>query len=190
MKEELQKKIEAVLFYKGEPVKIRELASLLDSDQTQVREALGELQTTLAARGIRLVIEGEYAGLATAPELRTLIERMRKEELEGPLGKAGLETLAIVLYHGPISKADIEYIRGVNCSSILRSLSMRGLIEKTENPEDKRSSLYRTTPALPATLGMTKTSDAPDFDSIKTQIASILDARPQEVHGEEKTPSA
>lgn len=178
---ELEKKLEAILFYKGEPVRLRDLAKALEATEEDISHSLQTLQTSLRERGIRLVIEGEYAGLATAPELRELIDSIRKDELEGPLGKAGLETLAIVIYRGPLSKAEIEYIRGVNCASILRSLTMRGLIEKVENPNDKRSFLYRGTPELPATLGLESLADAPDFASIKTELDRIVDAQKEEL---------
>ncbi|MEK7613896.1 MAG: SMC-Scp complex subunit ScpB [Patescibacteria group bacterium] len=176
--QQLETSLEALLFYKGEPVKIRDLAASLHASESDIQNALSSLGTALEGRGIRLVREGEYAGLATAPETKSLIDAVRKEELEGPLGKAGLETLAIILYHGPLSKTDIEYIRGVNSSSILRSLLIRGLVEKTEHPSDKRSFLYRGTPELPASLGISSLSDAPDFEKIKAEIQNILDERP------------
>lgn len=176
----LETLLEAVLFYKGEPVKITVLATLLDQTTEAVEEGLRALQQSLATRGIRLVVESGYAGLATSPDTQELIETIRKEEREGPLGKAGLETLAIIMYNGPLSKADIEYIRGVNCASILRSLTMRGLIEKQENPNDKRSFLYRATPELPAYLGVESVSQMPDFAEIKEQIKVVLAEKPTE----------
>lgn len=179
-KDELQRQLEAFLFYKGEPIKISQLAKSFSISEETLQEALRALTESLQNRGIRLVIEGGYAGLATAPEARAVIETLRKEELEGPLGKAGLETLAIVMYHGPLSKTDIEYIRGVNSSSILRSLMMRGLIEKTEHPTDRRVALYRGTPELPASLGLSSISEAPDFEKIKAEIQKVLDERPPE----------
>lgn len=171
---ELEQQLEALLFYKGEPQKIRDLAHMLSVEEDAVRTALGALAESLAGRGIRLIREGEYAGLATVPELHAVVEKIRKEELEGPLGKAGLETLAIVIYRGPLSKADIEYIRGVNCASILRSLTMRGLIEKVEHPTDRRSFLYTPTAALVAHLGLESLKEAPDFEAISAQLQALL----------------
>jgi len=178
--DKLTQQVEALLFYKGEPMRISVLAKTLNRPEEAVRGALQQLQANLTNHGIALVMEGEYAGLATSPESTQLIEAVRKEELEGPLGKAGLETLAIVIYHGPLSKADIEYIRGVNSSSILRSLTMRGLIEKIDNPNDRRSVLYRPTPELPAHLGISSTAEAPEFETVKNAIKKILDDRDQE----------
>lgn len=178
--QELEQKLEAVLFYKGEPVKRAVLAKAVGVSEQQVVNAIHDLQTNLEGRGIRLVSEGEYVGLATAPEVSELIAALRKEELEGPLGKAGLETLAIVIYKGPLSRAEIDYIRGVNSSSILRSLTMRGLIEKVDNPKDKRSYLYRATPELPAALGLSSLQEAPEFEKIQEEIATILEEKEKE----------
>lgn len=184
----LEQKLEALLFYKGEPVRVNALTKALAESEEAVRTALLALRKNLTNRGITLVVEGEYAALATAPDTHELIEAMRKEELEGPLGKAGLETLAIVIYHGPVSKADIEYIRGVNSSSTLRSLSMRGLIEKFDNPNDRRSVLYKPTPELPAHLGISSAAEAPEFDAIKAAIQKILDERaPDETPSENES---
>ncbi|MFQ5541041.1 MAG: SMC-Scp complex subunit ScpB [Candidatus Paceibacteria bacterium] len=178
--EKLEQLVEAMLFYRGEPVAVADIAQMLKTTDVKIEAALKRLAETLANRGIRLVREGGRAGLATAPETREVIEMMRREELEGPLGKAGLETLAIVIYHGPLSRGDIEYIRGVNSASILRSLSMRGLIEKTDNPKDRRSFLYRATPELPAALGVASLHDLPHFEAIHEEIATALSGKSEE----------
>jgi segregation and condensation protein B len=102
---------------------------------------------------------------------------MRREELDGPLGKAGLETLSVIIFRGPLSRVDIEYVRGVNCSSILRSLLIRGLVERTENPTDKRSFLYQATAELPAYFGVGKISELPNYEETRAQIEAIFAER-------------
>lgn len=173
----LQTHLEAILFFKGEPMKIKNLAATLEVPEASVKEALIELKGALNERGVRLIEEGEYVALATAPEAQASIEKLKKEELEGPLGKAGLETLAIIIYQGPVSRADIEYVRGVNCTSILRSLTMRGLVERIENPNDKRSFLYRATPELPAALGVNSLKELPEFESVGQDITTALEQK-------------
>lgn len=180
--EELEKTLEAILFYKGEPVKITTLVETLKATEDEVHEALASLKTSLESRGIRLVREGKYAALATSPETKEIIETLRREELEGPLGRAGLETLAIIIYQSPVSRADIEYVRGVNSSAILRSLTMRGLVERIENPRDKRSYLYQPTPELPAALGISSLEGMPEFTEMKHQIQAVIDAKENEEH--------
>lgn len=156
---------------------IKELASLTASSVDPVREALRELAADLEGRGLSLVEEGDRVALATAPETKAVIETMRREELEGPVGKAGLETLAVIVYRGPVSRADIEYVRGVNVTSSLRTLLIRGLIERVDNPKDKRSFLYRATTDLPAYLGVARLTDLPDFARITDDIKAVLEEK-------------
>src|SRR6185295_4692942 len=107
--------IEAALFFKGGTLSIKALATALKTSDDDIEKGIVALRTALEGRGIRLVREGSMVALATAPDAKDLIEEMRHDELEGPLGKAGLETLAVVIFRGPLSKSDIDYIRGVNC---------------------------------------------------------------------------
>ena len=176
--------IEALLLYKGGTVRVKEIAHTLDIPLNDVESGLSDLSNQLVGRGVSLVREGDRVALATAGGAHALIESMRRDELDGPVGKAGLETLAIIVYRGPVSRADIEYIRGVNATAILRSLLIRGLIERVDNPEDKRSFLYRATAELPAYLGVDTLSDLAEYATLKGELASlvqpsVLDSEPQ-----------
>lgn len=172
---ELEHLLEAILFYRGEPVTVADLAHAAETTPEKVRKALASLSTKLETTGLRLVREGDHAALATAPDAAEVIAELRREELEGPLGKAGLETLAIVIYQGPVSRADIEYVRGVNCTAILRSLTMRGLIERIENPGG-RGYAYRATTSLPAALGVASLKDLPAYGEMKAEIQAVIDS--------------
>ena len=108
--------------------------------------------------------------LGTAKELSPLIEQLTKEELTKDLGKAGLETLSIILYQGPITRADIDYIRGVNSQFIVRNLLIRGLVERVENPKDARSFLYKTTLDLLSHLGISKIEELPEYAQVREDI--------------------
>jgi segregation and condensation protein B len=174
-------KIEAILFWKAEPVSLKKLASLLNEKPEAVKAGLAELEMALKGSGITLVQTDEDVMLGTAKELSPLIEQLTKDELTRDLGKAGLETLSIVLYQGPISRADIDYIRGVNSQFILRSLLIRGLVERVENPTDARSFLYKPTLELLARLGISKASDLPEFEQVKKDIESFRNAQSEPV---------
>jgi len=178
----LEIKIESALFFKGGSMRVKELAQATTASDEEVREALKSLQMSLEGRGLRLILEKDEAALATAPETHEMIEIMRREELDGPLGKAGLETLAIIIFRGPLSRSDIEYVRGVNCSSILRSLMIRGLIERTDNPSDKRSFLYRPTTELPAYLGVSSLDAIPHYAELRENIEKVFAERETAAH--------
>jgi segregation and condensation protein B len=173
MNTNLSQKIEAILFWKAEPVSIEKLAKFLECDIESVRNALVELQNNLNNRGLTLVQTDSDVMLGTAKQLSPLIEKLTKEELIRDLGKAGLETLSIILYQGPISRADIDYIRGVNSQFIIRNLSIRGLIERVDNPKDMRSFLYKPTLQLLAHLGVNNISDIPEFEKVRREIDSF-----------------
>ena len=169
----LSAKIEAILFWKAEPVSLKKLASLLNVKAEQVKEGLIELEKNLSGRGVTLVQTDEDVMLGTAKELSLLIEQLTKDELTRDLGKAGLETLSVILYQGPISRADIDYIRGVNSQFILRALLIRGLVERVENPADARSFLYKTTLELLSHLGISKVTDLPEYEQVRKDIEAF-----------------
>ncbi len=166
----LDAKIEAILFFKNEPTDIKELARILDTSLERVHFALSDLEKKLAGRGLTLVHYENSVMLGTAKEGSELIEKIKKEELSRELGRAGLETLAIVLYKGPIARAAIDYIRGVNSSFILRSLMVRGLVDRVQNPSDNRGYLYKPTLELLSFMGLAKIEDLPEFVTMKEQV--------------------
>lgn len=169
---DLDKQLEAMLFWRGEPMTLPELCRALKLPSADVRKGLQTFKEKLRGRGLALIqTEDEYA-LATAPDAHELIERLRKEELARDLGKAALETLSIVLYKEKVSRRDIEYIRGVNSTAILRNLLMRGLIERRQSEEDERVFLYRPTVDLLSLLGIASTEELPEFQNIRTELAA------------------
>ena len=182
----LDAKLEAILFWKAEPVSFKKLAQLLSTEKTatveavkvteaEIKTSLTELETSLKNRGsgLTLVQTDSEVMLGTAKEFSPLIEQLTKEELSRDLGKAGLETLSIVLYQGPISRADIDYIRGVNSQFILRNLLIRGLVERIDNPKDARSFLYKTTLDLLAHLGVSKIEELPEYEKVRADIEAF-----------------
>lgn len=126
----LSVRVEAILFYLAEPVEIKFLVKTLEVPREDIVDAINEIEASLSNRGIKIVRHNDEVSLVTSPELGGLIEKIIKEERERDLGRAGIETLAIVAYKGPVSKKEIEYIRGVNSQYALRNLLLRGLVEK------------------------------------------------------------
>ena len=115
-----------------------------------------------------------------------MIEELCKEELSRDLGKAGLETLSIVLYRGPITRSGIDYIRGVNSTFILRNLLIRGLVEKIPNPNDQRSFLYRATFDLLSHLGIPRVEDLPEYGNTNESIEKFIEEFSNESNGEQQ----
>ncbi len=171
--------LEAILFYRGEAVRISELARLLQLTEEEVRAALQNLSRALQGRGVALMLHNDTARLRTAAEAAPLITRVQKEELTKDLGNAGAETLAILLYMGPASRAEVEYVRGVNCAHILRTLMMRGLIERTQE-QGTRAARYRVTEAFLAHMGVRSCEELPDFHAIQHKLKAFAARRNEE----------
>lgn len=163
--------LEAILFISGEPMPFSRLGSLLKVSPGELEEAVTELASSLSSRGITLVRTNDTVTLGTSPEASLLIAALKKEELERELSKASLETLSIILYKNGATRSDIDYIRGVNSSFILRNLSVRGLIERVENPADKRTFLYRPTPDLLAHLGLGSIEELPGYAEYSARLS-------------------
>jgi len=129
---------------------------------------------------VTLLQLGETVTLRTAPGADAFLEKERKEELSRDLGKAALETLAIVLYKGPVSRSDIDYIRGVNSTFILRSLAIRGLVERVPHPRDQRAYLYKPTPDLLGHLGIRSLEELPEYQTITEELRSFKESQQHE----------
>lgn len=169
----LDARIEGLLFWKGEPVRIKKLTQILEATEKDILSSLEALKQKLESRGVVLIFKEDEVMLGTAPQMSEIIETLTKEELMKDLGKAGLETISIILYKGPISRVEIDYIRGVQSNFILRNLLVRGLIEKVVKPDDQRSFLYKPTFELLSYLGVSKIEDAPEYEKIKKEFEII-----------------
>ncbi|NCN52501.1 SMC-Scp complex subunit ScpB [Candidatus Parcubacteria bacterium] len=151
-------------------MKIAVLAKFFEVSEDEVRTALEALGERLKSGAIRLILTDSEAVLATSPQLSETIEKLRKDDLKKDIGKAGAETLAIVLYRGPLSRVEIDRIRGVNSTFILRNLLIRGLVERRANPNDSRSFHYAITPELFAHLGVERREQLPEFEDIMNTL--------------------
>lgn len=127
--EEAKGVIEALLFVAGEPVTLEQLMRTLEVERELVEEALRSLAQEYEGQGLRIQREGDGAQMVTAPDCAGYVERFLGLQFSGTLSTAALETLAIVAYRQPITRAQVEEIRGVNCEGVLRNLMARGLVE-------------------------------------------------------------
>ena len=176
--EKLKSAIESILFLSGEPVNISKIAKIIGSDKPTVENAIMLLQNdySAAGRGIVIIRKEDSLQMATHPDNASFVDLMVKSEIQESLSKAALEVLAIVAYRGPISRAEIEAIRGVNSSFTLRSLMIRGLLERIDNPKDNRSYLYKISFDFLKKLGIEKIEQLPEFGTLSadTRVDSII----------------
>jgi segregation and condensation protein B len=169
--------IEALLFWKNEAVSTKWLAKTLEKSNEEITFALAELRECLKNRGITLIENGEEVALKTNPEASTLIDKLSKDELVKELTPSALETLTIILYRSPISKKEIDYIRGVNSGFILRNLLIRGLIQK-ESVETGRTTTYQPSLDLLSLLGISNIQELEGYENVKNEIEEFKNAVP------------
>jgi len=179
---QLKNILEALLFVASKPFRAKEFAKILEIEEADVKSALESLAADKKEAGIVLLENnGEYQ-LSTNSACSTQVKNFLNAELREKLTDATVEVLAIIAYRQPISKAEIEAIRGVNSQYSLRHLLMRGLIEKISNPADARSFLYQTTTEFLMHMGMSSVSELPEFaklvEHIKLPETPGLDQQP------------
>jgi segregation and condensation protein B len=182
----IARKIEALLFVAGEPLSYARLRDIVQVDANQLEAGLQELSARLS-HGIRLVRAEKVVGLATAPEEAEYVTVLLKDPGEKDIGQAGLEVLAIILYEGSCSKASIDYIRGVNSSSTIRTLLYRGLIERIVSG---REVTYVPTAELLAHLGSSDRTSLPEFERLSKELAAYKARSAEDATTEAATPAA
>ena len=157
--------IESLLFTYGHPLSYKKLAEVLEIFESDLNAYLKEIQEEYEKndRGLRLVFLDNKVQMVAAPNSVEAVKKLVKSDFEEELSPAALEVLSVVAYRGPLSRAEIENLRGVNCSFILQSLAIRGLIERKNNPQDGRSYIYNVTFDFLKHLGLTKLEDLPNY---------------------------
>ena len=158
----LSVQVEAMLFVAAEPVTTAQLAEALDVSASVVERALNELDASLSSRGLRLQRHAGRVQLTTAPQLAELIERFLGLEMTSHLSRAALETLAIIAYQQPVTRPQIDSIRGVNSDSMMKSLLNKGLILESGRADGPgRPILYSTTPEFLQHFGLNSILEMP-----------------------------
>ncbi len=170
--------VEALLFAYGEPMPLERLAALTGASFGEVEAAVDELGAGLesdAARGLALLRHGASAQLVTHPRHEAAVAELLRGEMSQDLGPAAVETLALVAYFGPVPRSVIDHVRGVSSALSLRTLMVRGLVERTR--QGKGEHQYQVTPELLREMGITAREDLPDFEELGALLARSLAAR-------------
>ena len=163
----LQSKIEVILFVAGKPLSIKKLAEVSGTKTKEVEAVIKVLTERYNNNesGVRLVQSGNEVQFMTSPDHAKLVRDFLKSDITGELTRPQLETLTVVAYRQPITKPELEQIRGVNCSLILRNLMMRGLVKEVEKPESLLP-LYEATMDYLRHLGLRSVNELPDYNDL------------------------
>ena len=168
--DQLQSTIESLLFVAGKPLNSKQIAKILEKEVAEVEAALNVLAEARKESGIVLLNADGIWQLATNAKNSIAVKDFLNADLREKLTDATVETLAIIAYRQPISRSEIEAIRGVNCQYSIRHLLIRGLIEKVPNPRDSRQILYQTTVEFLQHMGLQSTKDLPEFEMLVAKI--------------------
>ncbi len=174
----LTAKLEALLFVASEPVPQTQLGTALNLTPAKLQAVLDELDETLATRGLRIQYQRGRVQLTTAPELASLIQGFLNLDATTRLSPAALEALSIIAYQQPVTRPQVDAIRGVNSDGVMRSLLSKGLIQEGGRAEGPgRPILYATTSEFLQHFGLDSLSSMPDLELSeieKKQEAKIL----------------
>lgn len=170
--------IESILLVASRPLRYSDIAQVLDADVSVVSEVIEELKARYNTEqsGIHIFVVDDTVRIGTNPAHAPVVEQFMKDEIAGELPKAQLETLTVIAYRGPITRAEIEQIRGVNCSVILRNLLVRGLIEERYD-ESVLMPVYTISFEALRHLGVTSVDELPEYATLRTHehIDAMLD---------------
>lgn len=164
MEQNLSNIIEAILFVSGDPVDVRDIQHNLDVPELDVLQAVDALETQYEEqrRGICLKRFGNHVQLATRAEYAPSVEKMLQPVQKQSLSRAALETLAVVAYRQPVTRLDIETVRGVKCDYSVQSLMAKGLIQEVGRKDTVgRPILYATTDTFLSHFALSCLNDLP-----------------------------
>ncbi len=161
--------LESLLMVTAKPLSFKELANFLKISEDEVKDLVADLEAKYNQpdSGIHLAVNNKKVQFITNPENAKILRDYFKDELSGELTNASLETLTIIAYRQPIAKEELEQIRGVNCSLILRNLLIRGLVEVQEEKGDL-SPKYAVTMDFVKHLGINSVTELPDYEKLNS----------------------
>ncbi len=182
--ETLANKIQAFLFLEGGVLSWKKLTQLIDAPEENLRLAANVLAQRLQESGLTILTSDRDVTLATSPQVEKAVRDTYMHLLQRDVGEAALEVLSIILYRGPSTRSEIDYIRGINTSSTIRTLIARGLIER-QNPDGQvREYRYAPTLELVGYLGVSNPEELPEYAIIRRELAVFEDSKkPFQSHG-------
>lgn len=159
--------LESILFVASKSLTVEQLAKAANVSVDKVRDAIQTLQVKYNHddSGIRILTADDSVQMSTNSENSTVVEQFIKDEVAGELTKAQLETMTVIAYRGPITRPELEQIRGVNCAVIIRNLLMRGLLEEHASAEKLMPTYILSTEAL-RHLGVDSVEQLPEYDNL------------------------
>jgi len=175
--------IESILFAAAKPIALEQLRKYFDVSSEVVAEAVEDIRTRYnrETSGIHLLEQEGKVQFVTNPDASEDVASFLKKDATSPLTKPSLETLTVIAYRGPVTRPELEQIRGVNCGVILRNLLIRGFIEETQD-RTRLQPVYSVSIDFMRKLGLTHLEELPEYESFHTNqsIDELLKTTPDE----------
>ena len=191
--QQLKSTIESLLFVSGEPMKLAKIAKICEVSKEDVSQEIETLNAGYknSESGFCVVRKDDFVQLATNPANSEAVSRLVSAELQSDLSRSALEVLSIVAYRGPVTRVQIDAVRGVNCSYVLRGLMVKGLVERKETT-DIRGYLYEISFDFLKSLGIAGIQELPDWESLSKneKIEELLSGTEHEVEIERRAANA
>ena len=167
--------LEAILFTAARPFTIKRLAEILDASSKDIEEALVEYEKRLESSSLMIQRVGADILLVTKPEYAEVVQKIAKDEIHGELTRPALEALTILAYRGPLTRPELEQIRGVHSSMIIRNLLLRGLVEEKEDTRLGQPT-YTVTSDYVRHLGLKSLEELPRYEELRghSNVVDVL----------------
>lgn len=166
--------LHALLFASGEPLEKKRLEMLLGIKDAELKLVIKALTNLLKGSGTALIETATEVELRTSSDASVIVKKLRENELSRDLGKASMETLAVIAYQTGTTRGEIDWVRGVNSSTSLRTLLIRGLIEGREDERDKRRTRYSLTTDALSYLGITRAEELPRAAELMAGARTVI----------------
>ena len=168
---EIPQILEAILFVAGEPVAVADLAQALEVSEMEIMHAVEELQRECERRGVTIHRYGDHLRMETRPEYAPYVERLLQPVQRQTLSQTAMETLAVIAYRQPVTKGEVEQVRGVKCDYSVQSLLHKGLIREAGRKEALgRPILYATTDRFLEHFGISDIRELPPLPSAQEPL--------------------
>lgn len=171
----IKNNLESLIFAASQDISYKKLSQLLKIPIEEIKQVVKDLNQYYEQNqsGLRLVFNDISVQMATVKNNSNLVEELIRSEVKEELTPAALETLTIISYKGSLRKIDIDFIRGVNSTHTLRSLLIRGLIERASDKHDARSFVYQPSLEFLKTLGVSNITELPDYQETNKKLEEI-----------------
>ena len=172
---EIPQILEAILFVAGEPVAVADLAQALEVSEMEIMHAVEELQRECERRGVTIHRYGDHLRMETRPEYAPYVERLLQPVQRQTLSQTAMETLAVIAYRQPVTKGEVEQVRGVKCDYSVQSLLHKGLIREAGRKEALgRPILYATTDRFLEHFGISDIRELPPLPDAQEKVDEPL----------------